>query len=63
MSVQTQSLQGLSQPVGRLGGIKPGQCLERPTTARWEVSAEKQMPPVWLLSVENIEGMPERLVK
>lgn len=24
---------------------------------------EKQMPPIWLLSVENVEGMPERLVK
>lgn len=36
---------------------------KRLSATRWEVSAGKQMPPIWLLSVENTEGVPERLVK
>lgn len=53
-----------SQTARRLGKIKPGPVFGKGyRQPGGKFQQEKQMPLTWLLSVENIEGMPERLVK
>lgn len=63
-NLSSWSLLGLSQTARRLGEIKPGPVFGKGyRQPGGKFQQEKQMPPIWLLSVENIEGMPERLVK
>ena len=63
-SPSSWSLLGLSQTAGRLGEIKPGPVFGKGyRQPGGTFQREKQMPRVWLLSVESREGMPERLAK
>lgn len=53
----------LSEGRGGWERSNPGQCLERAIDNQVGSFSRRNMPPVWLLSVENIERMPGSLAE